>query len=403
VSPASFKIMLDGPEAPPPPPSKPVNPAALTREERHNNSWHVRFIAWVLGLPSILSIGFVCCVGLYYANVTTEDALTRLALSVGILVITLFTAGLPIGAALNRETEPAVAKAAFGFWIACFVLDLAVMGNFAWHRPEAASPVAQAPARASVSVPHLSAAEAERLDWDIAGLWYTLTDLDEEMHGPRRERFGTPQNRQLYAAQYAQLQQLETKRYGAPVILKEIGGELEFQGYAAADEPAAIAAPTPAPGLDLAAVAMLMLTGAALGLLISASSLAAILTEKAATVRVEAEAAPQSAPLPLAVYHPGESADGFEHWALSCVSKLSGAPPLQSGDAHAHYLSFCARNDFQATLPNQEFGRRLRAWMMNTFGIDGRHSGSAGGTVYDGVTLAPLGPSITAPAMNGGA
>ena len=148
---------------------------------------------------------------------------------------------------------------------------------------------------------------------------------------------------------------------------------------------------------------MLMLIGAALGLLISASSLAAILTEKAATVRVEAEAAPQPAPLPLAVYHPGESADGFEHWALSCVSKLNGAPPLQTGDAHAHYLSFCARNDFQATLPNQEFGRRLRAWMMNTFGIDGRHSGSAGGTVYDGVTLAPLSPSIAAPAMNGGA
>ena len=251
----------------------------------------------------------------------------------------------------------------------------------------------------------LSAAEAERLDWDIAGLWYSLADFDELVHGPRRERFDTPQNRQLYAAQYAELQQLETKRYGAPVILKEIGGELEFQGYAAANEPAAKAgrAAAPAPGLDLAAVAMLMLIGAALGLLISASSLAAILTEKAATVRVEAEAAPQSAPLPLAVYHPGESADGFEHWALSCVSKLNGAPPLQSGDAHAHYLSFCARNDFQATLPNQEFGRRLRAWMMNTFGIDGRHSGSAGGTVYDGVTLAPLSPSIAAPAMNGGA
>ena len=391
--------------------SRPASPSTrrVTREERHNNSWHVRFIAWVLGLPSILSIGFVCCVGLYYANVTTSDTLTRLALSVGILVITLFTAGLPIGAALNRDSEPAVAKAAFGFWIACFVLDLAVMGNFAWHRPEAASPVAQAPVRASVSVPHLSAAEAERLDWDIAGLWYNLADFDELVHGPRRERFGTPQNRQLYAAKYAQLQQLETKRYGAPVILKEIGGQLEFQGYAAADEPAAKAAPTPvlasapAPGLDLAAVAMLMLIGAALGLLISASSLAAILTEKAATVRVEAEAAPQSAPLPLAVYHPGESADGFEHWALSCVSKLNGAPPLQTGDAHAHYLNFCARNDFQATLPNQEFGRRLRAWMMNTFGIDGRHSGSAGGTVYDGVTLAPLSPSIAAPAMNGGA
>ena len=230
-----------------------------------------------------------------------------------------------------------------------------------------------------MSVPRLSAAEAERLDWDIAGLWYNLADFDELVHGPRRERFDTSQNRQLYAAQYAELQQLETKRYGAPVILKEIGGELEFQGYAAADGPAAKSAPLAAsvPGLDLAAVAMLMLIGAALGLLISASSLAAILTEKAATVRVEAEAEPQPAPLPLAIYHPGESADGFEHWALSCVSKLNGAPPLQTGDAHAHYLSFCARNDFQATLSNQEFGRRLRAWMMNTFGIDGRHSGSA--------------------------
>ena len=124
-----------------------------------------------------------------------------------------------------------------------------------------------------------------------------------------------------------------------------------------------------------------MLIGAALGLLISASSLAAILTEKAATVRVEAEAAPapQPAPSPLAAYHPGESADGFEHWALSCVSKLNGAPPLQAGDAHAHYLQFCARNDFQATLPTPEFGRRLRAWMMSAFGIEGRHSGSAAG------------------------
>ena len=151
-----------------------------------------------------------------------------------------------------------------------------------------------------MSVPLLSAAETARLDWDIAGLWYYLADFDELVHGPRRERFDTPQNRKIYAAKYAELQQLETKRYGAPAILKEIRGELEFQGYKQADsiakpEPAK-AAPVPAPatafGLDLAAVAILMLIGAALGLLISASSLAAILTEKAATVRVEAENAP---------------------------------------------------------------------------------------------------------------
>ncbi len=396
MSPASFRISLD--DSPPPPaPAKPANPAALTREERSNAGWHLRFIGWIIGLPSILSIAFVGAVGLWYAYVTTVDATTWLALSAGVVIVTLFTAGLPIGAALNRENAPGVAKAAFGFWLACILLNLAVMANFAWHKPEATAPVAQAPAH--VSAPHLSAADAGRLDWEISKLWYALADFDAETAGPHGARFDTAENRSRYAATQAELRQLETKRYGAPVILKEVRGRLEFQGYAAANEVAALSAA--APGLDLAAVALLMLIGAALGLLISASSLAAILTEKAATVRVEAAPAqaPQKEPAPVMAYHPGESADGFDHWAVSCVSKLAGRQ-IRTAEAHQHYQTFCARNDYQAPLAVQEFGRRFRGWLMDTYGIDGRHSN---GTVFDGVVLAPLGQSIAAPSMNGAA
>ena len=230
MSPASFKVTLDDPPPPFPPLPKPANPAALTREERSNAGWHLRFIGWIIGLPSILSIAFVGSVGLWYAYVTTADVKTWLALSAGILIVTLFTAGLPIGAALNRENAPGVARAAFGFWIACILLNLAVMAHFAWARPEAA-----APASVSVTAPHLSAADAGRLDREIERLWFKLADFSEVLQGPDHARFHTAENRKRYAATQAELRQLETKRYGAPVILKEVRGQLEFQGYAAAD------------------------------------------------------------------------------------------------------------------------------------------------------------------------
>ena len=364
MSPASFRISLDAPEAPPPPPSKLVNPAALTREERHNNGWHVRFIAWVLGLPSILSIAFVGLVGLYYAFVTTGNTKTWLALSAGIVIVTLFTAGLPIGAALNRETEPAVAKAAFGFWIACIALNLAIMGNFAGYQ---AAPAIPAPA---IMAP-LPLDDDGETDGRIEELRGAIEDA----------RVRTPDDARRLANIKSELASLETRRYGGPV------------------SPATPVAPIQAPGLDLAAVALLTLIGAALGLLISASSLAAILTEKAATVRVEAEAAPapRPAPSPMTAYHPGESADGFEAWAPQCVSRLQGGR-IRPAEAHASYLAFCARNDYAAPLQLQEFGRRLRSWLADTYGLNGHHSN---GTVYEGATLAPLAPSITAPAMNG--
>ena len=293
MSPASFRISLDDPPPLPPAPPKPLNPAALTREERSNAGWHLRFIGLVIGLPSVLSVAFVGAVGLWYAWATAADTTTWVALSAGIVIVTLFTAGLPIGAALNRENAPEVAKAAFGFWIACIIVNLAVMGYFTWHRPEAPAAVAQASTR--VTAPQASAADAGRLDKKIAELWFLVADFDAAMASPQRARFDTAENWHRYAGLQAELRRLETKRYGAPVVLQEVRGRLEVQGYAATEAPAArsASAPAQAPGLDLAAVALLMLIGAALGLLISASSLAAILTEKAATVRVEAPPAPQ--------------------------------------------------------------------------------------------------------------
>ena len=81
MSPSSFKITLDDPPPLPPRPEKPVNPAALTREERSNVGWHVRLIGWIIGLPSVLSIAFVGSVGLWYAYAAAADTKTWVALS----------------------------------------------------------------------------------------------------------------------------------------------------------------------------------------------------------------------------------------------------------------------------------------------------------------------------------
>ena len=221
MSPASFRISLDDPPPPPAPP-KPLNPAALTREERSNAGWHLHLIGWIIGLPSILSVAFVGAVGGWYAYASTADTKTWLALSAGIVIVTLFTAGLPIGAALNRGSEPAVARAVFGFWLACVLVNGAVMANFARARPETPAAVAQASTR--VTAPHLSAADAGRLDKKIAELWFLVSDLDAAIASPQRARFDTAENWRRYASLQAELRKLETKRYGAPVVLKEVRG-----------------------------------------------------------------------------------------------------------------------------------------------------------------------------------
>jgi hypothetical protein len=85
--------------------------------------------------------------------------------------------------------------------------------------------------------------------------------------------------------------------------------------------------------------------------------------------------------------------DGFDLWAQRSLSVTAGTV-LRTGDAHQSYLTFCARNDYAGQLPAQEFGRRLRAWLTETHGIQARHSGTQGGTVYDGVSITGMAPGL---------
>jgi hypothetical protein len=356
----------DAPAAPPPPaPAKPADPNALTREERSNLGWHVWAIVWTIGLPSIGAMAFVGCAGLYYSAITAPDVRSWAAMSAGILIVTLFLGSLPIGAALNRDNAP-VAKAALGFWVCCIIFMLAVMGHFALHKPSTPQPQ-------PIVARDMPGRNARELDREITWRREALADAAE--HRAKWDEHA----RVWYASTQTELRKLETWRYGRPVT----------------------GVPAPEPGhrggIDLAAVSILMLIGASIGLAISAGALAAVLTERATAARQAAAAADVPAPLPATdAYHPDESADGFQVWALQSVAKIHGGK-VRTAEAFSHYLSFCSRNAFPAPLGVQEFGRRLRAWLADVYGIDGRHSN---GTLYDGVTLAGAGRPL---ATNGAA
>ena len=116
------------------------------------------------------------------------------------------------------------------------------------------------------------------------------------------------------------------------------------------------------------------------------------------------QAAPQSpwmtspSPQPMLTSAAADGMDGFEPWAQYSISRDDGAV-LRSSEAQQSYLTFCARNDYLRPLAPQEFGRRLRMWLAATHNAEARHSGTQGGTVYDGVSLA----GITAGLANGAA
>ncbi len=282
----SVTLSFGEPEPPAAPP-RPFNPASMTRDERTSAGWQTLFVGWVIGLPSIMAVAFVGAVGIWYAWKFTDNLQTWLALSAGLVAITLFSAGMPIAWGLNRETQPIAAKAALGFGLACIAMNFAIMTHFARHEPEALAP-SQAIAR------DMPGEEARDLDMEIGWRREALADFDADLapDAPkrRRDKANTPEAQGRRTQLAGELRKLEIKRYGAAVT-------------------AAPSRPGTKPGLDLAGVALLMIIGAAVGLAISASSLAAILTEKAATVRLENVPEPAPAPLPaLNAYPPGRKA-----------------------------------------------------------------------------------------------
>ena len=131
----SVTLSFGEPEPPAAPP-RPFNPASMTRDERTSAGWQTLFVGWVIGLPSIMAVAFVGLVGLWYAWQFTNDLQTWLALSAGLIAITLFSAGMPIAWSLNRETQPVAAKAAAAFGLACVAMNFGIMTHFATHKPE---------------------------------------------------------------------------------------------------------------------------------------------------------------------------------------------------------------------------------------------------------------------------
>lgn len=304
-----------------------ANLPPLPREDQGNKSW----LDWLIWLPSVASIAGAATVGLYYAHVITSDIITQLVLSAGILIATVFLAGLPISAMINRKSKPMVAIGTIGFWTLCILFLLVVMGCFAFYRPEFTS---------TPQVPALPSIEETRLDKNIR--W------DRMLLAEYKERLATttgPEHQQLlrtsvvtgYAEIAARLKENEARRWGAP---------------ASAVEPSRR---TTASSFYLEAVALLMmLIGAAIGLLISASSRG--LTET--TVPAHIEAAQPAAG--TAACHSSRGPDSFELWARPCVLQLqSGRTFLEA--AHEKYLQFCDRNDDPRPLTIQEFDRRLRS------------------------------------------
>ena len=209
-------------------------------------------------------------------------------------------AGLPIAWARTRDNNAIVARLSLGLWIACVFVNAIVMLYFALYVPAPPPPAVQAaaPHRAqpAVRAPNLSEDEIERLDDEIRWRWYLVNDYGEELataKGAKRERLLSAEDRRRYAIAKTELEQFEIRRYGAPVVMKDLDpsrngpGQLEVQGYAASSEPAqaqapaVIPAPAPqGPGLGLAMISLIMIAASALGLLISAESLAAVMLSK---------------------------------------------------------------------------------------------------------------------------
>ena len=210
----------------------------------------MRFVAWVVGLPSVLSVAFVGIVGLWYAWQFTADAQTWLALSAGLIAVTLFRrwhadclgphAGYPTRGSQGRLRVLA-----------------GVRGNEFRHHDALRAPRTGSAGAIAAIARDMPGEEARELDMEIGWRREALADFDADLapDAPKRKRIraSTPEAQGRHAQLQGELRKLEITRYGAAVT------------------GAAPSRPGSKPGLDLAGVALLMIVGSAVGLAISAS------------------------------------------------------------------------------------------------------------------------------------
>jgi hypothetical protein len=377
-------------------------PDAMNPEERWTANLLTQFLAYGVGAPSLVATAFVGAVSVWYAWINSTDLQTFFAYAIGLLAIAALSSGLPIAWAATRGNDTVVARASLGLWTACVLMNVVTMLHFARHVP--AAPVASAvqaaaPSRPqpAVRAPNLREDAIERLDDKISELWYLVTDYDQELataKAAKRERLLSAEDRRRYALAKTQLEQLEIRRYGAPVVLKDAEpdgpGRLEFQGYGAPEPaPASVASiPAPAPespGLDMAVIALIMIAVSAVGLLISAGSLAAVMLAKVRERRAQPveDLVPEAMPAPGPRIHSGESLDGFNLWIGKCLSPSRNGE-VRPAQAFAHYEAFCAANNVRARLGQSNFYTRFSQHLGAVYGIASAHSN---GPVYRGVAL----------------
>ncbi len=201
-------------------------PDAMNPEVRWTANLLTKALAYGVGVPSLVATAFVGAVGEWYAWIYSSGLQTFFGYAIGLLVIAVWSSCLPIAWANSRGNDPIVARAAFGLWAACVFMNVVTMLHFVRHVP-AAPPVAvqaAAPARPAVNAPNLPEDEIERLDDKISELWYLVNDYGQELEtaaGARRERLLTAESKRRYALARTELEQLEIRRYGAPIVLED--------------------------------------------------------------------------------------------------------------------------------------------------------------------------------------
>jgi hypothetical protein len=367
-------------------------PDAMNPEERWVANMMVKPLT-LIGGGALAATAVVVAVDLWYAWIYWTDLKIFLFCAAGLTILDLIAAGLPIAWVRTRGNNAIVAWAALGIWGAIVLLNVCIILSVALYVPPPPAVQAAAPHRAqpAVRAPNLSENEIERLDDKISELWYLANDYEQELAratGAKRERLLSAEDQHRYALAKTELQRLEIRRYGAPVVLRDTDsnpngpGQLEFQGYAASE-------PAPAPqglGLFWVVISLLVIAAWAVGLLISAESLAAVMLAKVreGQGRPVEDLVPEAAPLATGPrIHAGESIDGFALWIGKCLSPSRNGE-VRPAQAFAHYETFCAANNVRAHLSQSNFYTRFSQHLGAVYGIASAHSN---GPVYRGVAL----------------